>query len=129
MTGFALIRSCGIAVTISWYTDIFSLIARSMRTRPMRNWFSSSSPTARTRRLPGTQVAIDLDQRFLRCFDGVFAKRQAEHDADIVALRKENRQFRHARVDDGTDDVLSQLVVGFDDDFAGICIHDVADGK
>ena len=29
-----------------------SLIARSMRTRPMRYWFSSSSPTARTRRLP-----------------------------------------------------------------------------
>jgi hypothetical protein len=29
-----------------------SLIARSMRTRPMRYWFSISSPTARTRRLP-----------------------------------------------------------------------------
>src|ERR1051326_2376152 len=52
MTGFALIRSCGIAVAISWYTDIFSLMARSIRTRPMRNWFSSSSPTERTRRLP-----------------------------------------------------------------------------
>jgi len=37
------------AVDISWYTDIFSLMARSMRTRPMRNWFSSSSPTARVR--------------------------------------------------------------------------------
>ena len=52
MTGFALIRSCGMAVAISWYTDIFSLIARSMRTSPMRNWFSRSSPTERTRRLP-----------------------------------------------------------------------------
>src|ERR1043166_9324617 len=40
------------AVDISWYTLIFSLMARSMRTRPIRNWFSSSSPTARTRRLP-----------------------------------------------------------------------------
>ena len=29
-----------------------SLMARSMRTRPMRYWFSISSPTARTRRLP-----------------------------------------------------------------------------
>ena len=52
ITGLAFTRSCGMAVDISWYTDIFSLMARSMRTRPMRNWFSSSSPTARTRRLP-----------------------------------------------------------------------------
>ena len=52
ITGLALTRSCGMAVDISWYTLIFSLMARSMRTRPMRNWFSSSSPTARTRRLP-----------------------------------------------------------------------------
>src|SRR3989441_920994 len=52
MTGLAFTRSCGMAVDISWYTLIFSLMARSMRTRPMRNWFSSSSPTARTRRLP-----------------------------------------------------------------------------
>ena len=52
MTGFELIRSCGIAESMSWWTDIFSLMARSIRTRPMRNWFSSSSPTERTRRLP-----------------------------------------------------------------------------
>ena len=52
ITGLAFTRSCGIAVDISWYTLIFSLMARSMRTRPMRNWFSSNSPTARTRRLP-----------------------------------------------------------------------------
>ena len=44
ITGLAFTRSCGMAVDISWYTDIFSLMARSMRTKPMRNWFSSSSP-------------------------------------------------------------------------------------
>ena len=27
-------------------------VARSIRSKPMRNWFSSNSPTARTRRLP-----------------------------------------------------------------------------
>src|SRR5437588_6818031 len=52
ITGLALTKSCGMAVDISWYTLIFSLMARSIRTRPMRNWFSSNSPTARTRRLP-----------------------------------------------------------------------------
>ena len=50
-TGLALIRSCGIRLVMS-EIDIRSLTARSMRVRPTRNWFSSSSPTERTRRLP-----------------------------------------------------------------------------
>src|SRR5947207_6025955 len=37
ITGLAFTRSCGMAVDISWYTLIFSLMARSIRTRPMRN--------------------------------------------------------------------------------------------
>ena len=49
--GLALIRSCGMTVSIST-DDMRSLIARSMRRRPMRYWFSISSPTERTRRLP-----------------------------------------------------------------------------
>ena len=49
--GLALIRSCGITVSIS--TELIrSRIARSMRSRPTRYWFSISSPTERTRRLP-----------------------------------------------------------------------------
>ena len=49
--GLALIRSCGITVSIS--TELMrSRIARSMRSRPTRYWFSISSPTERTRRLP-----------------------------------------------------------------------------
>ena len=51
-TGFALMRSCGMSVSISCDMLMRSLMARSMRTRPMRYWFSISSPTARTRRLP-----------------------------------------------------------------------------
>ena len=49
--GLALIRSCGMTVSIST-EDIRSRIARSMRSRPTRYWFSISSPTERTRRLP-----------------------------------------------------------------------------
>ena len=49
--GLALIRSCGMTVSIS-IEDMRSLIARSMRSRPTRYWFSISSPTERTRRLP-----------------------------------------------------------------------------
>ena len=40
------------SVSISCDMLMRSLMARSMRTRPMRYWFSISSPTARTRRLP-----------------------------------------------------------------------------
>ncbi len=49
--GLALIRSCGMTVSMSTL-DMRSLIARSMRKRPTRYWFSNSSPTERTRRLP-----------------------------------------------------------------------------
>jgi hypothetical protein len=49
--GLALIRSWGITVSTST-EDMRSLIARSMRRRPTRYWFSMSSPTDRTRRLP-----------------------------------------------------------------------------
>ena len=49
--GLALMRSCGITVSMS--TELMrSLMARSMRRRPRRYWFSISSPTERTRRLP-----------------------------------------------------------------------------
>ena len=50
-TGFALIRSCGIRFSLS-ACERRSRTARSTRTRPERNWFSASSPTERTRRLP-----------------------------------------------------------------------------
>ena len=49
--GLALIRSCGIRFSVS-ACDRRSFTARSTRTRPARNWFSASSPTERTRRLP-----------------------------------------------------------------------------
>ena len=43
-----------------------SLIARSMRTRPMRYWFSISSPTARTRRLPRWSMSSTVPRVFFR---------------------------------------------------------------
>src|SRR3546814_4021666 len=54
--GLALIRSFGITVDTST-DDMRSLTARSMRSRPTRYWFSSSSPTERTRRLPRLSIS------------------------------------------------------------------------
>ena len=49
--GLALIRSCGMTVSMSTL-PMRSRMARSMRSRPTRYWFSINSPTERTRRLP-----------------------------------------------------------------------------
>src|SRR6267142_2460128 len=49
--GFALIRSCGMRFSDS-ACESLSFTALSTLTRPARNWFSASSPTERTRRLP-----------------------------------------------------------------------------
>src|SRR5208283_5956516 len=36
-----------------------------------------------------TQLAVDLDQRFLRCLDRIAAQSLADHRAYVVALREE----------------------------------------
>src|SRR5215510_4705999 len=96
--GFALIRSCGMTVSIST-DDMRSLIARSMRRRPMRYWFSISSPTERTRRLPrlsmssisATAVA-ELDQGLDDREDVVLA----EHADRVLDLEVEAHVHLHA---------------------------------
>ena len=50
-TGRMLIRVCGVIASTSWVV-MRSRTTRSMRDRPVRIWFSISSPTARMRRLP-----------------------------------------------------------------------------
>src|SRR5207249_2411580 len=121
MTGLAFTRSCGMAVDISWYTLIFSLMARSIRTRPMRNWFSSNSPTARTR------LAIDFDERFFRGANGIFVERAREHHADIVAVREKHIDFGDARFGEGLPKVRGQRLIGFEHDFAGLPVDHVGD--
>ena len=54
--GLALIRSCGITVSIS--TELMrSRIALSILKRPTRYWFSISSPTDRTRLFPKWSIS------------------------------------------------------------------------
>ena len=81
------------------------------------------------RRIAGTKLAINLDERFLSRLDRVLAQSLAQHHADVIAFREEHRQFRNAGVDDAADLRLRQLVVGFDDDLAGIRVDDIGDGK
>ena len=50
-TGFGFTRSWGMSVSISGKVSL-SLMARSILTRPILNWFSRSSPTVLTLLLP-----------------------------------------------------------------------------
>ena len=84
--------------------------------------FEQRSSRLQCRRIARTQFAVDLDQRFL-------AQSLTQNDADIIALGKENRQFRHPGIDDGPDDVLGQFVIGLDDHLTRVRIHDVANRK
>src|SRR5215475_8136958 len=113
--GLALMRSCGMTVSIST-DDMRSLIARSMRRRPMRYWFSISSPTERTRRLPRwsmSSVALavaQVDQRLDHREDVVLAKHahgvrrvevephvhlDAADRREVVALGIEEQRLEH----------------------------------
>ena len=73
--------SCGISVSMSCRL-MRSLMARSMRTRPMRYWFSTSSPTARTRRLPRWSMSSI-------CAVAVLQLDQVAHDLeDVLAAER-----------------------------------------
>ncbi len=82
--GFALIRSCGMTVSIST-DDMRSLIARSMRRRPMRYWFSINSPTERTRRLPRLSMS-SISPLPSRRSTSVF-----DHGEDVVLAQHAHR--------------------------------------
>ena len=84
-TGRVLMRAAGVTVAGSCRV-MRSLMTRSMRSRPMRNWFCRSSPTARTR--PVAQV-IDVVRRILR----IIELDEPPHDVDQV-LRRERAHLR-----------------------------------
>ena len=55
--GFALIKSCGIADSISKKVDIFSFTVLSILKRPILNWFSTNSPTDLTLLFPRWSIS------------------------------------------------------------------------
>ena len=82
------------SVSISCDMLMRSLMARSMRTRPMRYWFSISSPTARTRRLPRWSMSSTEPRPFLSSI------RWRDRLEDV--LRREHREVERGRSSSGT---------------------------
>src|SRR6266849_4557408 len=79
------------------------------------------------RRIAGTQLAVDFDQRFLGRADTVLIEGAREHQADIVALRKKHVDFGDAGFGKRLPHIGGERLVGFQQNFAGLAVDDVRD--
>src|ERR1017187_1769857 len=79
------------------------------------------------RRIAGTQLAVNFDQRVALVLHGVLADGGRNHAADVVALREENFELVDAGFDQLAQHRRRQFAVGVDHDFAGGHIHHVGD--
>ena len=80
-------------------------------------------------RVPGAELAVDLDQGLLGRLDAVLLDRLAEHHPHIVSLRLENGKPGDAGIDDFRDIGHLQFFIGFNKHFPGLGIHHVSRGK
>src|SRR5258708_7960402 len=80
------------------------------------------------RRIAGTQLAVDLDQRFLRSLHRIALQRLADDRAYIVALGEEDAHFDHAGIEDLGNLVSGDFRVGFEQHFAGGGVDHVGSG-
>ena len=80
------------------------------------------------RRIAGTQLAVDFDQRFARGTDGVLIERAGKHHADVVAIGEEDVHAGDARFGKRRPDFGGQRLVGFEQHFAGLAVHQIGDG-
>ena len=81
------------------------------------------------RRIARTQLAVDLDQRFLRRLDRIAAQRLADDRAHVVALGEEQVQFGNVGFEHLRQLVGGQLGVGFQQHFAGGGVDHVGRNK
>ena len=93
--GFELIRSCGISASVSAWPRR-SLTAFSIRARPERYWFSASSPTQRTRRLPRWSMS-STSPRPLRSSTRILTTSR------MSSLRERHRAFGRVAADAGVE--------------------------
>src|SRR5271168_2572953 len=81
-----------------------------------------------SRRIARPQLAVDFDQRFLRRTDRVLFQRARHDDAGVVAVREAHIHFGDAGFGDRSPHLCSQRLVGFQQHFASLAIHQFAYG-
>src|SRR5579859_966224 len=82
-----------------------------------------------SRRIARTQLAVNLNQRFLRRLHRVTAQRSADHRAHIVAFGEEDLDLSHARFRNLGKLVGGDFRVGLYQNFTGIGVNDVGGGE
>ena len=81
--------------------------------------FEQRSRGIEGRRIARTQLAVDLDQGFFRLAHGVAAQGVGDDVAHVVAIGEEDLERGDAALGDLVDLVRRQLMVGFEQHFAG----------
>src|SRR5216684_4217636 len=74
--------------------------------------------------IAGAQLAVDLDERFLRRADGVLVQRAREHQADVVTLGEEHVDFGDAAFGKRLPKIGGQGLVGLEQNFASLAVDD-----
>ena len=90
--------------------------------------FEERGRGVKRRRIAGTQLAVDLDQRLFGLADRVAAQRVGDDVAHVVALGEEDFERGDARSRRSCAAVGGELEVGLDDHFAGGGVDHVGGG-
>ena len=80
------------------------------------------------RRIAGAQLAVDFDQRFAGRLDRVLVERAGKHHADVVAIGEKDIDAGDARFGERSPDFGGQRLVGFEENFSGLPVHEIGDG-
>ena len=80
------------------------------------------------RRIAGAQLPVDFDQRFAGRLDGVLVQRAGKHHADVVAVGEKDIDAGDARFGERSPDFGGQRLVGFEQNFSGLPVHEIGDG-
>ncbi len=116
----ALVEAGGVLVLVQLDVELQTADAREVvLARIEEHAFEQRGRGVERRRVAGTQLAVDLDERFLRLAHGVAAQGVGDDVADVVALGEEDFERGDAGLHDLVQLVGGELLVGFVEQLAG----------
>ena len=124
-----LSRPRGVLVLVQLDVELQAADAREVvLARIEEHAFEQRRSGVQRRRVAGTQLAVDLDQRFLGLAHGVAAKRVGDDVAHVVALGEEDLDGGDAGLENLVQLVGGELLVGLVEQLAGGQVDHVGGG-
>ena len=124
-----LSRPVGVLVLVELDVELEAADAREVvLARIEEHAFEERGRGVERRWVAGTQLAVDLDERFLGLAHGVAAEGVGDDVAHVVALGEEDLEAGDAGLDDLVQLVGGELLVGLVEQLAGGEIDDVGGG-